>query len=167
MALSKAAFEDILIGRAQVVGTPASYIAGFVNMILAFFAAQVVFRVGFVQATALALAGDAVWIAAAFTGGVLTPTLASQLAFSTQLALAFSVFCGYTVEYYVRRDFVQQRLLAAERARSDRLLHELLPESVADRLRTGSERIADRVPEGTALFADLRGFSPMTMQMEP
>ena len=167
MALTMAAFVGFLFARAHVVGTPDTYIAGFVNMILAFFAAQVVFRVGFVQATALALAGGAVWIAAAFAGGVLTPALVSQLAFSTLVALAFAIFCGYTVEYYVRRDFVQQRLLAAERARSDRLLHELLPESVADRLRTGSERIADRVPEVTALFADLRGFTPMTMQMEP
>jgi class 3 adenylate cyclase len=167
MALTMAAFVGFLIARAQVVGTTDTYIAGFVNMILAFFAAHVVFRVGFVQATVLALAGDAVWTVAAFAGGVLTPALASQLAFSTQVALAFAVFCGYTVEYYVRRDFVQQRLLAAERARSDRLLHELLPESVADRLRAGSGRIADRVPEVTALFADLRGFTPMTMRMEP
>jgi class 3 adenylate cyclase len=167
MALTMAAFAGFLIARAQVVGTAASYIAGFVNMILAFFAAHVVFRVGFLQATALALAGDALWTAAAFASGVLTPTLALQLAFSTQVALAFSIFCGYTVEYYVRRDFVQQRLLAAERARSDRLLHELLPELVADRLRAGSARIADRVPEVTALFADLRGFTPMTMRMEP
>jgi class 3 adenylate cyclase len=98
---------------------------------------------------------------------VLPAALAIQLAFFMQVAFAFAIFCGYVVEYYVRRDFVQQRLLAAERARSDRLLHELLPPSVADRLRAGSGRIADRVPEVTALFADLRGFTPMTLQMEP
>lgn len=167
MALTMGAFTGFLIARAHVVGTTDTYIAGFVNMILAFFAAHVVFRIGFIQATALALAGNAAWTVAAFAGGVLTPHLASQLAFSTQVAFAFSIFCGYTVEYYVRRDFVQQQLLAAERARSDRLLHEMLPESVADRLRAGSHHIADRVPEITALFADLRGFTPLTMKMEP
>ena len=52
--------------------------------------------------------------------------------------------------------------LARERAKSERLLLNVLPAPVAARLRERDEVIADDVPEVTVLFADLVGFTPLS-----
>jgi guanylate cyclase len=45
-------------------------------------------------------------------------------------------------------------------ARSDELLTNAIPRSIATRLRHGEERIAETYPETTVVFADLVGFTP-------
>ena len=53
--------------------------------------------------------------------------------------------------------------LARERARADALLLNVLPPSIADRLKAApDEPIADRFDEVTVLFADLVGFTPLS-----
>jgi class 3 adenylate cyclase len=49
----------------------------------------------------------------------------------------------------------EHRLLVAEQERSERLLLNILPAPIADRLKADQEVIADRFPEVTVLFADL------------
>jgi class 3 adenylate cyclase len=48
---------------------------------------------------------------------------------------------------------------ARERARSDALLLNVLPATVADRLKAGERRIADRLERVTIVFADIAGFT--------
>jgi hypothetical protein len=56
----------------------------------------------------------------------------------------------------------QQRLLEAERARSEGLLRNMLPEAIAERLKHREEGvIADAFSEVTVLFADIVDFTPM------
>ncbi|MGZ6966359.1 MAG: adenylate/guanylate cyclase domain-containing protein [Acidimicrobiia bacterium] len=55
----------------------------------------------------------------------------------------------------------QHRLLEAEQARSERLLLNILPASIADQLRAGATTIAESQPEATVLFADIVGFTPL------
>ena len=50
--------------------------------------------------------------------------------------------------------------LAAEHARSERLLTNVLPVPVAERLKAGEEPIADDVPAASVLFADIVDFTP-------
>ena len=57
--------------------------------------------------------------------------------------------------------------LELEQARSDQLLLNILPASIAERLKSGEEVIADRVPDVTVLFADIVGFTPLTRDMSP
>jgi adenylate cyclase len=57
--------------------------------------------------------------------------------------------------------------LEAERATSERLLLNVLPTSIADRLKSGEELIADRHDEVTVLFADVVGFTPFAEQTAP
>ena len=47
------------------------------------------------------------------------------------------------------------------RRENERLLLSILPESVADRLKSGDERIADRFEEVTVLFADIVSFTEL------
>lgn len=57
--------------------------------------------------------------------------------------------------------------LVQERERSDRLLHAVLPQKIANELRESDRMIADRYPEVTVLFADIAGFTPWASQQEP
>ena len=50
--------------------------------------------------------------------------------------------------------------LATEHARSERLLTNVLPVPVAERLKAGEEPIADDVPAASVLFADIVDFTP-------
>ena len=51
--------------------------------------------------------------------------------------------------------------IRVEQAKSDRLLLNILPKSIADRLKNGESTIADSLPEVTVLFADLAGFTAL------
>jgi class 3 adenylate cyclase len=66
-----------------------------------------------------------------------------------------------------RREFVQARDLQRERARSEALLHNLLPAGIAERLKDRPGAIAERFEEATVLFADLVGFTPLSERMSP
>ncbi len=66
---------------------------------------------------------------------------------------------------YVR---AQSRLaadLAAERERSEQLLLNVLPASIAARLKDGEQPIADRYDEVGVLFADIVDFTPLSAQL--
>jgi adenylate cyclase len=59
-----------------------------------------------------------------------------------------------------------QRALDKESARSESLLLNILPRSIAERLKNSSELIADRIPEVSIIFADLVGFTEMSRRMD-
>jgi class 3 adenylate cyclase len=61
----------------------------------------------------------------------------------------------------------QQRLLEAERARSEGLLRNMLPTSIAERLKQRQEVIADASPKVTVLFADIADFTPHAERSPP
>ena len=82
-------------------------------------------------------------------------------------ALGGAAGAGYFVEYYLRRDFVRQQLLDAERDRSERLLLNVLPAPIAERLKAGEEPIADSYPETTVLFADIVNFTVISSRVSP
>ena len=70
-----------------------------------------------------------------------------------------------TTIFLVSQYFVRARAL--EQARSERLLLNVLPESIAGRLKHSEAVIADDYPEATVLFADLVGFTPLAATMRP
>ncbi len=57
--------------------------------------------------------------------------------------------------------------LVQERERSDRLLHAVLPQKIANELRQNDRMIADRHPEVSVLFADIAGFTPWASKQDP
>jgi adenylate cyclase len=59
------------------------------------------------------------------------------------------------------------RDLEAERARSQRLLLNVLPQRIIDRLNTGETRIADRHEDATVLFSDFVGFTAISAALAP
>jgi class 3 adenylate cyclase len=73
----------------------------------------------------------------------------------------------YQLEKYARRDFLSAHLLQIEREKSERLLLNVLPESIAARLREDQVAIADRFADVSVLFADIVNFTPLTERMPP
>ena len=59
------------------------------------------------------------------------------------------------------------QVLEEEEARSERLLHHILPVHIATRLKAGERVIADDFDDVTVLFADLVGFTGMAARMTP
>ena len=59
------------------------------------------------------------------------------------------------------------RQIEEERARSDRLLLNILPPPIADRLKNGESFIVDSYDEVTVMFADLVGFTTLSTQVSP
>ena len=81
--------------------------------------------------------------------------------------IVIGVSTSYTLERLRRREFVRQRELASERQRSDDLLHNILPQSIASRLRQSPSSIAESAEEASVLFADIVGFTPLSMRLPP
>jgi class 3 adenylate cyclase len=61
----------------------------------------------------------------------------------------------------------EHRLLLAEQERSERLLLNVLPAPIAERLKQGEGVIADAFPEVTVLFADLVDFTRRSQRSSP
>ena len=63
----------------------------------------------------------------------------------------------------------QHELLQREQDRSEHLLLNILPKSIAERLKAQGEGqlIANHYPEATVLFADIVGFTPMCSKLAP
>jgi guanylate cyclase len=59
------------------------------------------------------------------------------------------------------------RALALEQERSDKLLLNILPSSIAQRLKNHDQQIADSHPSVTILFADIVGFTELSLKMTP
>jgi class 3 adenylate cyclase len=73
----------------------------------------------------------------------------------------------YALERLRRREFVRQRELIQERARSDALLENVLPEAIAARLRINPARIAESVDAVSVVFADIVNFTPLSERLPP
>jgi adenylate cyclase len=58
-------------------------------------------------------------------------------------------------------------LLESEKARSEALLLNILPQSIKERLQKGETVIADYFPEVTVMFADIVGFTDLSARHEP
>jgi len=69
---------------------------------------------------------------------------------------------GYMIESYFRRDFVNKKLLRLEKRENERLLLNILPEHIAEELKSNSGTIAKDYEQITVLFSDLVGFTKLS-----
>jgi class 3 adenylate cyclase len=150
---------------------PVPELLGTVLILNAIFAFSVV-RMGFVIGLAAGLPvliwiGALAWIGTYSEIGWFTVFLVAS-------GLGAAAFGAYMLESSARARFLQRQdladqgeALAREKAKSDRLLHSMLPTSIADRLRDEPRVIADAIPDATVVFADLVGFTPIGSEMAP
>jgi guanylate cyclase len=72
-----------------------------------------------------------------------------------------------TINYYKRAKNEALDLLEIERERSESLLLNILPKKIADTLKVEKGTIVDQYDSASILFADLVGFTPMSVQLTP
>jgi class 3 adenylate cyclase len=82
------------------------------------------------------------------------------------------MFASYSAESYMRKDFIHDRQIKWERDRSDRLLLNILPQPIAQKLKQAEAEntdytIADSFANVTVLFADIEGFTKLSEQVAP
>ena len=75
-------------------------------------------------------------------------------------------YINWAIDDKSRRLYEVGLRLDAEKKKSDALLYNVLPESVAHRLQSG-EAVADAFPEVTIVFVDIVGFTKMSQAMDP
>lgn len=104
------------------------------------------------------------------SAGIIRVSMSSTL---VSLGLLGAVL-AYQLEKSERLAFLQQRLISrqmrdleAERARSEELLLNVLPPSIAERLKNDAQLIADGFERVSVLFADIVGFTKMSARLAP
>jgi class 3 adenylate cyclase len=153
----------------QVADVPE--VLGTVLILNAIFAFSVV-RMGFVIGLAAQLP-VLLWLGALAWIGTY-PEIGWFTVFLVASGVGVAAFGAYMLESSARARFLQRQdlaqqgeALAREKAKSDRLLHSMLPASIADRLRDEPRVIADAFEDATVVFADIVGFTPIGSEMAP
>ncbi len=97
------------------------------------------------------------------------PEISERLAFALHLVSTVTSLLVITavVDVFDRETARAELAFAREHERSERLLLNILPPSIADRLKDEEAEIADSFPEVTVLFADIAGFTKMSGELDP
>lgn len=82
-------------------------------------------------------------------------------------ANVIGMFTGYALEAHARREYLQKRVIEAEKEKSERLLLNILPEKIAVTLKERNQVIADEFKETSVLFADIVNFTQLSAQLSP
>jgi len=78
----------------------------------------------------------------------------------------FACFVNWDIDRRARATYAASLALEVERAKTEELLHNVLPKSVAARLRKG-EVVADSFGDVSVIFADIVGFSKLARKLSP
>ncbi len=82
-----------------------------------------------------------------------------------EVLLRARVRAGLERKYFSNKERELLAQVQAEKWKSEAVLYDVIPESVAKRLRNGERRIADLVDDVTVVFADIVGFTRLSSQI--
>ena len=137
----------------------------WVGLVLVVLGADTLLRLAFPALVQLSAAFFAAWPVTLALAGDLTLERAIGGWISLGSAYVIGLLAAYTIERYARRSFLYEREATRERERSERLLLNILPAPIAERLKDTEGPIADHHAEATILFADIAGFTVMSARM--
>lgn len=141
--------------------------AGTINYVFVILLLFLISGVRFEIALWTGLLVTAVFLWFAFQG--LPPHDTEFYAYSYHIASMFllGAFLGYWREWFVRLVYKFNVKLDHERAQTESMLHELIPERIVTALKTRTPPIAEPIGEATVIFADIHGFTGLTNQLGP
>lgn len=118
------------------------------------------------------LAYAVVFLTSGFLGEVLGPIPPAIPRTFTTTMLALNIAVGGAIVFTLLAVFAQERrdalaALRLEQAKSEGLLLNILPRSIADRLKASTEPIADQLVSASILFADVVDFTPLAERLPP
>ncbi len=82
-----------------------------------------------------------------------------------EVLLRARVRAGLERKYFSNKEHKLLAQVRAEKRKSEVILYDVIPVSVADRLRNGESRIADFIDDVTVVFADIVGFTRLSSQV--
>ncbi|GAA0479331.1 hypothetical protein GCM10009096_21740 [Parasphingorhabdus litoris] len=85
---------------------------------------------------------------------------------NVSIFLTFALFVNWDIDRRARDVFVANQALDAERQKTEQLLYNVLPQTVAKRLRAG-EAVADSFADVSVIFVDIVGFSRLAKILSP
>jgi adenylate cyclase len=94
------------------------------------------------------------------------PAIVVRVSSMIQIA-GCSIIALVLIRFYISQLREARAALQAEKAKSEALLLNILPEVIAARLHGGEKVIADAFDEVSVLFADIVGFTSMSASMSP
>ncbi len=111
----------------------------------------------------------AVFLGSGVVGEVTGGTSSVPVWFTTTM-LALNVVVGGTIVFALLAIFVQQRTealnaLRSEQDKAENLLLNILPKSIAEKLKADDARIADQFEAASILFADVVDFTPFSERL--
>jgi len=112
-------------------------------------------------------------VAGLIDGGVLPspvpmatlPTMDLTTTFFIMNVIGPSVVVFLLLAFSTRQRDRSRELLLLEQAKSEQLLLNVLPETIAARLKAGEARIAECYDDASILFADIAGFTPLSAEL--
>ncbi len=131
-------------------------------------------RMSVVTQVAYTLLTLALYLALDATFATSAPELRVSVATTLVAMGGIGALLAHRLERQARESFLQRRVideqvraLAAEQARSEELLLNVLPPEIAERLKGEHGLIADGFPRVSVLFADIVGFTKMSERLSP
>jgi adenylate cyclase len=113
-----------------------------------------------------------VFLGSGFAGQVVGPIWSPLPGWFTSTMLAMNIAVGGTIVFILLAVFANERrealaALRREQAKAENLLLNILPKSIADKLKTQTQRIADQFGSASILFADVVDFTPWSERLSP
>jgi guanylate cyclase len=113
-----------------------------------------------------------VFLGSGFAGELIGPIWTPLPVWFTSTMLALNIAVGGTMMFLLLAVFASQRrdalaALRVEQAKAESLLLNILPRSIADRLKAETQPIADQIDSASILFADVVDFTPWSERLPP
>jgi len=113
-----------------------------------------------------------VFLGSGIVGEVIGPVWPELPGWFTSTMLALNIAVGGTIVFTLLALFASQRsealvALRVEQAKAENLLLNILPRSIADRLKAQAQPIADQFGSASILFADVVDFTPWSERLQP
>jgi adenylate cyclase len=113
-----------------------------------------------------------VFLGSGTAGEVIGPIWSPVPGWFTSTMLALNIAVGGTIVFTLLALFARQRrdalaALRLEQAKAENLLLNILPRSIADRLKAETQSIADQFVSASILFADVVNFTPWSERLQP
>jgi guanylate cyclase len=113
-----------------------------------------------------------VFLGSGIVGGIIGPVWPLPPDWFTSTMLGLNIAVGGTIVFTLLAVFASQRAealaaLRLEQEKAESLLLNILPRSIADKLKADSQPIADQFGSASILFADVVDFTPWSEQLSP
>jgi adenylate cyclase len=113
-----------------------------------------------------------VFLASGIAGEIIGPVWDPLPGWFTSTMLALNIAVGGTIVFILLAVFARERsealaALRVEQAKAENLLLNILPRSIADKLKAQTQPIADQFGAASILFADVVDFTPWSERLAP